>query len=361
METPELSPPHISHQLPQLFYRTTVFPSNTSMSPSLRPARCAKIDYDYTVIPAVICSMCFVFGIVYTFFGYRFFKAVMFLTGFIFGTVVVYIVCIEEAVLPKEANIGIAVGAGIICGLITMLVQYVGLFLTGFHFGVGLSTGVLVTVDQFHNIANKWIPIGVLIGVGILFALLTLKFQKAGTIVGTSIFGAALMAICLDYFIEKFLIVNYVWECIKVEDSDPPCWYSWLILGCWPFCFLVGSLTQWRITGQSSDHHERVHRNNVSTAKYRSPSSDEVDDVIQNKRCRKVNLQRIRAKQKREQQQSRYRHLYQVRRFNGDVISQNYIQSIQHKLSPAMRSLTTIHCEPVVDLESANTTLTQVS
>ncbi|XP_052826350.1 transmembrane protein 198 isoform X2 [Octopus bimaculoides] len=360
METSELSPPHVNHPLPQLMFRTTVFPNNISMSPSRRPARCAKIDYDYTVIPAVICSMCFLFGIVYTFFGYRFFKAVMFLTGFIFGTVVVYIVCIEETVLPKEANIGIAVGAGIICGLITMLVQYVGLFLTGFHFGVGLSTGVLVTVDQFYNIANKWIPIGVLIGVGILFALLTLKFQKAGTIVGTSVFGAALMAICLDYFIEKFLIVNYVWECIKVEDSDPPCWYSWLILGCWPFCFLVGSLTQWRITGQSSDHHERVHRNNVSSAKYRSPSSDEVD-VLQNKRSRKVNLQRIRAKQKREQQQSRYRHLYQVRRFNGDVISQNYIQSIQHKLSPAMRSLTTIHCEPVVDLESANTTLTQVS
>ncbi|XP_052826352.1 transmembrane protein 198 isoform X4 [Octopus bimaculoides] len=339
METSELSPPHVNHPLPQLMFRTTVFPNNISMSPSRRPARCAKIDYDYTVIPAVICSMCFLFGIVYTFFGYRFFKAVMFLTGFIFGTVVVYIVCIEETVLPKEANIGIAVGAGIICGLITMLVQYVGLFLTGFHFGVGLSTGVLVTVDQFYNIANKWIPIGVLIGVGILFALLTLKFQKAGTIVGTSVFGAALMAICLDYFIEKFLIVNYVWECIKVEDSDPPCWYSWLILGCWPFCFLVGSLTQWRITGQSSDHHE----------------------ILQNKRSRKVNLQRIRAKQKREQQQSRYRHLYQVRRFNGDVISQNYIQSIQHKLSPAMRSLTTIHCEPVVDLESANTTLTQVS
>ncbi|XP_036362467.1 transmembrane protein 198 isoform X4 [Octopus sinensis] len=339
METSELSPPHVNHPLPQLMFRTTVFPNNISMSPSRRPARCAKIDYDYTVIPAVICSMCFLFGIVYTFFGYRFFKAVMFLTGFIFGTVVVYIVCIEETVLPKEANIGIAVGAGIICGLITMLVQYVGLFLTGFHFGVGLSTGVLVTVDQFYNIANKWIPIGVLIGVGILFALLTLKFQKAGTILGTSVFGAALMAICLDYFIEKFLIVNYVWECIKVEDSDPPCWYSWLILGCWPFCFLVGSLTQWRITGQSADHHE----------------------ILQNKRSRKVNLQRIRAKQKREQQQSRYRHLYQVRRFNGDVISQNYIQSIQHKLSPAMRSLTTIHCEPVVDLESANTTLTQVS
>ena len=47
-----------------------------------------------------------------------------------------------------------------------------------------------------------------------------------------------------------------------------------------------------------------------------------LSSVLHNKRVRKVNLQRIRAKQRRDQQHSRYRHLYQVRRFNGDVISQ---------------------------------------
>lgn len=339
MESSDVALHHTSRHLQQVFLRSTLFPPNTTTTILRDAPRCDKINYDYEIIPAVVCSMCFLFGIVYTFFGYRFFKAVMFLTGFIFGTVLVYIICIEEDILPPEANAGIAIAAGIICGLITMLVQYVGLFLTGFHLGIGLSSGVLVTVDQFYNITNKWIPIGVLIGVGILFALLILKFQKAGTILGTSIFGAALMVTCLDFFIEKFLIINYVWESIKVTDSMPPCWYSWVVLGCWPFCFIVGTLTQWRITGQGFDHHELLH----------------------NKRVRKVNLQRIRAKQRRDQQHSRYRHLYQVRRFNGDVISQNYIQSIQHKLSPAMRSLTTIHCEPITDLESANTTLTQVS
>ncbi|CAE1177755.1 unnamed protein product [Acanthosepion pharaonis] len=321
MESPDLPLHHTSRHLQQVFLRSTLFPPNTTTTSLRDSPRCDKISYDYEIIPAVVCSMCFLFGIVYTFFGYRFFKAVMFLTGFIFGTVLVYIICFEEDILPPEANAGIAIAAGIICGLITMLVQYVGLFLTGFHLGIGLSTGVLVTVDQFYNITNKWIPIGVLIGVGILFALLILKFQKAGTILGTSIFGAALMVTCLDYFIEKFLIINYVWESIKVTDSMPPCWYSWLVIACWPFCFIVGTFTQWRITGQGFDHHERTLVNNVSAAKYRSPSAEEVD-VLHNKRVRKVNLQRIRAKQRRDQQHSRYRHLYQVRRFNGDVISQ---------------------------------------
>ena len=44
------------------------------------------------------------FGIFCTFFGYRCFKATMFLTGFVFGSLVVYLICLEEEVLPMWAN-----------------------------------------------------------------------------------------------------------------------------------------------------------------------------------------------------------------------------------------------------------------
>lgn len=188
--------------------------------------------------------------------GYRFFKAVMFLTGFTFATVLVYTICQEEDALPPEGNIGVAVGAGILCGLVTMLIHYVGLFLTGFHFGVALGTGVLIIVEQFVHPETKWIPIGVLVGVGIVFALLSLKFQKALTILGTSVLGGALMVTCLDYFIEMAAMMQYVWERIKGDHSQPLCWYSWIILGCWPFCFVVGVLVQWRITGMGVNHRE---------------------------------------------------------------------------------------------------------
>ncbi|XP_050418320.1 transmembrane protein 198 [Patella vulgata] len=302
------------------------------------PDICHHIDTNYSIAPAIIVVMCFIFGILYTFFGYRLFKAVMFLTGFIFGSVLVYMICLEEDILPPEGNAGVAIGAGILCGLITMLVQYVGLFLTGFHLGIAVAVGVLIVIEQFYHPETKWIPIGILVGLGLLLAVLILKFQKSMTILGTSIFGGALMIACLDYFIEKFLIVMYVWDRIKGNVSGPVCWYSWLILSCWPFCFLVGTLTQWKITGQGVDHRQALHM----------------------KRAKKINLQRARAKQRRDAQQSRYRHLYQVRRVNGDVISQSYIQSVQSKLSPAMRSLTQLHGENPSELESANTTLTQV-
>ena len=47
----------------------------------------------------------------------------MFLTGFIFGSILVYLICLEENVLPMWANTLIAVCAGILFGLITLLVQ----------------------------------------------------------------------------------------------------------------------------------------------------------------------------------------------------------------------------------------------
>ena len=61
----------------------------------------------------------------------RCFKAIMFLTGFIFGSIVVYLICLEEGIFPLWANTVIAVSAGILFGLITLLVQYVGLFMLG--------------------------------------------------------------------------------------------------------------------------------------------------------------------------------------------------------------------------------------
>jgi len=38
--------------------------------------------------------------------GYRCFKAVMFLTGFIFGSIIVYLICLQEKLLPAYGNAG---------------------------------------------------------------------------------------------------------------------------------------------------------------------------------------------------------------------------------------------------------------
>ena len=178
------------------------------------------------------------------------------MTGFIFGAVFTYLICLEEQLLPLEGKIGIALAAGVLCGLITMLVRQVGLFSIGLNFGILLAVVALVIMEQFYHPSTKWITIGVLFGSGLLFAVLCLYFQRGLTIMGTAIFGSALMIAALDYYIEMFMMVNYVWDRMKAEYSDPVCWFSWLILALWPATFLVGVITQAKVTGKDFSHKE---------------------------------------------------------------------------------------------------------
>lgn len=316
--------------------------TNTTSSMDDDP-RCQYFDYNYDVTTAIICGMYLVFGVVYTLYGYRCFKAVMFLTGFIFGSVVVYLICLEEELLPTAGNAGVAVGAGVLFGLITMLVQYVGLFMTGFHMGLFAGVAILMIMHIWYTPTTVWITVIVLLGSGLVGAVITLFWQKGCTILGTSIYGGAIIASTADYFIEKFIIVHWVWDKIRLATSLTPCWFSWLILGVWPFMVILGTFTQWRITGQGIHHQEL------------GPS----------RKSRQVNLQRIRQEESRaEQRQRKYRYLYQVRTAHGDVISQSYIQSLQKKVCPPPddpfpSDLT--HLTVLNPSESTATTMSQVA
>ena len=180
----------------------------------------------------------------------------MFLTGFLFGALVSYVVIQNETVLPMGGRIGIILAAGLLCGLITMLVQYVGLFMTGFVLGELVAIVVLIIIEQFVHPSSRWIAIGILFGCGVLFALLNLYFQRGLTIIGSSIIGAAAIAVGVDYFVEGFRMLQYVTERIHVEWSVSLCWYSWVLFAVWPVVSLMGIIIQWRLTGKSIDHKE---------------------------------------------------------------------------------------------------------
>ncbi|MCL4134612.1 UNVERIFIED_CONTAM: hypothetical protein GTU68_041765 [Idotea baltica] len=239
----------------------------------------------------------------------------MFLTGFLFASVVVYLICLSEALLPLIGNAGVAVGAGVLFGLITMLVQYVGLFMTGFHTGLFLGVALVAAVYPWWTPPSVWAVVGLLLASGLLVAVMTLYFQKGLTIIGTAVSGGAIMAATLDYFVEELLMVEWFRDRLMGVDSEAPCWFSWVLLGVWPFMVLVGSLTQWRISGRGIYHQQMV------------PSV----------KSRTANLHRLRSREARaELRQKKYRYLYQVRTAHGDIISQEYIQSLQRKAYPAL-------------------------
>ncbi|GLD59936.1 transmembrane protein 198-B-like protein [Lates japonicus] len=117
-----------------------------------------EIERKYEIVPSVVCSMCCLFGIIYCFFGYRCFKAVLFLTGLMFGSVVIFMLCYKERVmdtqLSVEASVGIGLGIGTLCGLVTMLVRSVGLFMVGLLLGLLVGVASLVTEPGYHRKSN---------------------------------------------------------------------------------------------------------------------------------------------------------------------------------------------------------------
>ncbi|GCB77574.1 transmembrane protein 198-like [Scyliorhinus torazame] len=298
-----------------------------------------EVERNYQLIPSIICAMCCLFGIIYCFFGYRCFKAVMFLCGLMFGSIIIFLLCYKERVLDiqlsVEASAGIGLGIGILCGLVTMLVRSVGLFMIGLVLGLLVATVTLIVMEQFYHPHTIWIPVGLLIGVGMLFAVLTLQWQKLFTIISTAVFGGAIITMTVDYFIELFLLAQYVYERLKISPSLPICWYSWVILGIWPVLSMLGILVQWKLTAEGYSHTE----------------------VIISKRQKRVQLMRIRQqeakkRQRASQTEGTYRRKpYPVKRYTGDILSPSYIQSIRDRQTATSMSSLNTNIHTIVDLD----------
>ena len=93
-------------------------------------------------------------------------------TGFIFGSEIVYFICVEENIFPLGGKIGLCVGAGLLCGLTAILIHYVGFFFAGFQFGLLSAVASLIILEQAYHPFTKWIPFGILLGTGIMAALI---------------------------------------------------------------------------------------------------------------------------------------------------------------------------------------------
>lgn len=184
----------------------------------------------------------------------------MFLSGLMFGSVIIFLLCHKEHVfdtqLSVEASAGIGLGIGLLCGLVTMLVRSVGLFMTGLLLGLLLALAGLLVAHQFYAPTTVWVPLGALLGAGMLFAVLTLQWQKMFTVLSTAVFGAAIMTVCADYFVEMLALASHVYDCLRLKPGPALCWYSWVILGVWPALSLIGVLVQWKLTDGRFSHTE---------------------------------------------------------------------------------------------------------
>ncbi|XP_055250883.1 transmembrane protein 198-like isoform X4 [Moschus berezovskii] len=213
--------------------------------------------------PALVCALCCCFGIIYCCFGYRCFKAVMFLSGLLSGALVIFLLCHKERVLETqlslEVSAGIALGIGLLCGLVTMLVRSVGLFLTGLLLGLTLGAGILLGTEPIYQPPSAWVPAGGLVGLALLGALFTLRWPRPFTVLGTALLGAAVLVACADYFLEGLALGSRLGQRLQALPALPPlCWYSWVLLGTWPALGVLGALAQWKLMDEDHGGHANV-------------------------------------------------------------------------------------------------------
>ncbi|XP_072264547.1 transmembrane protein 198 [Pyxicephalus adspersus] len=295
----------------------------------------------YNVVPTVVCSLCCLFGLVYTFFGYRCFKAIMFLSGLLAGSAVIFLLCYKERILDTQLSLelsaGIALGIGLLCGLVTMLVHSVGLFMTGLLLGLLLAIACLVGLEQVYHPPTAWIPVGIMMGSAMLFAVLTLQWQKLFTVISTATFGAAILTVCTDYFVEMMLLVHYVYDRLRLESTYTLCWFSWVVLVKWPVLSVLGIVVQWKLTAEGFSH----------------------TNVIISRRQKRLQLLRIRQKEAKKRQNvapqdgSCRRKANPIKRYTGDILAPSYLQSLRERQSgtgTSMSSLST-NMQTVVDMD----------
>ncbi|KAM8902690.1 transmembrane protein 198 isoform 1-T10 [Spinachia spinachia] len=296
---------------------------------------CQDFGVGYQVVPSVVCSMCCFFGIIYCFFGYRCFKAVMFLTGLMFGSVVIFMLCYKERVLDTqlsaEASAGIGLGIGALCGLVTMLVRSVGLFMVGLLLGLLVAVATLVGMEELSDSPPRsvWVPLGVLLGLGMLFAVLALQWQRLFTTLSTAMFGAAVITVAVDYFVELFALVLYMYERLKAAPGKPVCWVTWVVLGVWPALTLLGVVVQWKVTAEGYSHTKVIisrqqRRMQVMRIRQR-------DDRYRNKKKKKQPHGSASNQAKQLLEPAYRRKPNPIRRYDTDVLSPSYIQSFRER------------------------------
>ncbi|XP_063736103.1 transmembrane protein 198-like isoform X2 [Eleginops maclovinus] len=265
------------------------------------------------VLPIILCSAGISAGLIYMLLGYRCFKAAMFLCGFLFGSGAVALLLLQleplqGADLCPGTRVGLGLGVGVLCGVMTLLVPPLGFLLSGLQLGVLLSLGPLLLVAQFHSVGTAWGPLSVVLAAGLVVAPLMLRWQKLLSVIYTSVLGAVAMLLSLDLMLGGATLLDQVYDLFSGAPVKPLCWFNWVIAGLGPVLALIGGAVQWRFTARGVSHKE---------AAYKKPK----------KHVKKQKYRELR----RRPPPHRRRRPPPLKRYAGDVLAPSYLQSLQER------------------------------
>lgn len=227
---------------------------------------CTEND-DFNTQLLIIAGICIFFGLIMCLLGYKLFKFILFLTGFFVGFFATYVICslYMEGKFSGKAKqyqdqiyFAFSFGVGILVGLLTLCLYYLGLFMLGATMGwfAGMAVLPFLKSQAHFLVTNMWLPYCICSGCAILFGVIMLCLQRICIIISTSFLGALMIIHGLDYYIEKGRAMNFTIQILQGNKKAhlPNCWYTWLVLSFIPILTIVGIIVQHVKTSKGCDH-----------------------------------------------------------------------------------------------------------
>lgn len=175
------------------------------------------------------------------FFGYRIFKLILGILGFVLGAILA--AWIANNILDGSQTIVViaALAGGIICAVLMTFLYFIGIFVLGAILGGLLGTLIGTALEGYLQIIIQLI-------LAVIGGVIALIFQKFMIIIATSLSGSWSAVTGIYYFISGDLDIYRIYQQPKnLLFVDI---HFYIILLCWLILGVIGIFVQYKITGK---------------------------------------------------------------------------------------------------------------
>lgn len=190
-------------------------------------------------------------------------KIVLFFIGFLIGFAVTYFIIISftytrpEHWIPYVALAAAGV-VGILVGILTICIYYIGIFLAGGSVGFLATWFILSVIGVGFFREHIYVPIIIAVVIAIIVGAIALVIQKWFFMLGTALLGGFIAVWGLDYYLELGSMIYYLFLFAEHRSRLKPCWYSWTMIPVFVILILAGFLIQACVTGRKYDHKKEM-------------------------------------------------------------------------------------------------------
>eukprot|EP01084_Bolivina_argentea_P051310 94388_1 len=242
-----------------------------------------SVEIAEEVSESILAIIIIISGIVLLFFGGKLLKWIVFINGFLAGSLLTYAI-IHNLDISQTSNIirysiFIAISVGIFIGVLAICFYKLAIFMTGAICGIIIGQllwyliTLLIDMSKYTNQTNNIIHILLIIIFAILFGLLTLKYLIKAI---TSFVGSFMVTSGIAYYIQRYSIEDFnqfndfkntndnVMDITQYFSTHNQCdLYCWIFVCVWIILFIIGVTYQYKWykcykSGTKNSNHKHV-------------------------------------------------------------------------------------------------------